>query len=181
MEHAFAMSEEVRAALTFQDYHPQPEIEGVYTRPLKVFRSLEGSFMELLRLRDGTVEGLPQPFEPRQLSLSTAAPGRINAFHLHPKRHQHELWCAVQGLLRVWLVDLRVGSPTEGNRRQVVLSGEEPAFVHVPSGVAHGYRAGPQGAMLLYAATDSFNFEDPNEGRLPWDFFGEGLWEEDRG
>lgn len=91
------------------------------------------------------------------------------------------LTISVQGLLRGWLVDLRVGSPTVGNRRQVVLSAEEPAFLHVPSGVAHGYRAGPQGAILLYAVSDCFSFEDPNEGRLPWDHFGAGLWAEDRG
>jgi dTDP-4-dehydrorhamnose 3,5-epimerase len=181
MDSAMTLSQGARAALTFQTYEPQPPIDGVFVHRLKVFRGLEGDFMELCRLREGQIEGLPQGFEPRQFSLSKAVPGRLNAFHLHPKRPQHELWCVLEGQLRVWLVDLRQGSATEGNRRQVILSGEEPAFLFVPWGVAHGYQAGARGAMLLYASSDTFNFEDPNEGRLPWDHFGAGLWAEDRG
>ena len=181
MEPVFPVSQEVRGALRFQSYAPQPEVEGVFLRPLKVFRSLEGSFMELLRLRGGEAEGLPLPFEPRQLSVSRAEPGRMNAFHLHPRRHQHELWCALEGTMQVWLVDVREDSPTRGHRRQVVLSGEEPALLHIPSGVAHGFRAGSRGVSFLFASSDSFRLDDPNEGRLPWDFFGADLWAEDRG
>ncbi|WP_244403976.1 dTDP-4-dehydrorhamnose 3,5-epimerase family protein [Meiothermus ruber] len=150
-------------------------------QPLQKHRALEGAFMEYLRLKDGRVEGFPLPFEARQISLSWAVPGRINAFHLHPKRTQDELWCVVQGALLVWLVDVRADSPTKGTKRSFLLSGEAPSLLYIPSGVAHGYRAGHQGALLLYAMNDQFNPSDPNEGRLPWDFFGAELWAEDRG
>lgn len=100
--------------------------------------------MEYLRLKDGRVEGFPTPFEARQISLSWAVPGRINAFHLHPKRTQDELWCVVQGALLVWLVDVRADSPTKGTKRSFLLSGEAPSLLYIPSGVAHGYRAGHQ-------------------------------------
>lgn len=168
-------------ALLFQEYAPQPQIEGVFHQPLKKHRSLEGSFMEHLRLTDGQAEGVAAPFEPRQISVSWAAPGRINAFHLHPKRTQDELWCVVEGELQVWLADVREGSPTQGNRRSFLLSGEAPALLHIPSGVAHGYRAGAKGAVLLYAMNSQFDIADPNEGRLPWDFFGPELWADDKG
>jgi dTDP-4-dehydrorhamnose 3,5-epimerase len=85
----------------------------------------------------------------------------------------------VHGELQVWLVDCRAGSG--GTRRQVLLSGEEPAVLVIPPGVAHGYRAGRRGALLLYAADRQFDPDQPNEGRLPWDYFGRELWEEDRG
>ncbi len=176
------LSEEAQGALTFQMYEGQPEIDGVFLHPLTKHRALEGSFSELLRLSEGgTVEALPVPFGVAQLSASTAAPGRINAFHLHPKRVQDELWTVLVGELLVWLIDVREGSPTEGVRRRVILSCESPALLHIPSGVAHGYKAGAQGALLLYAMNSQFDPIDPNEGRLPWDFFGPELWAEDRG
>lgn len=168
-------------ALTFQDYSPQPAIDGVFVAPLTKHRAVDGSFMEYLRLGEGEVEGLETPFEVRQVSLARAAAGRINAFHLHPKEIQNELWTVVDGVMRVWLVDVRADSPTRGVKRQVVLSGEQPALLHIPAGVAHGYKAGPDGALLLYAMDSQFNIDDPNEGRLPWDHFGAELWEEDRG
>ena len=168
-------------ALTFQSYAAQPQIEGVLHKPLKKHRALEGFFMEHLRLTGGKVEGLGADFEVRQVSLSGAVAGRINAFHLHPKEIQDEIWSVVDGVMAVWLVDVRAGSPTLGARRKVILSGEQPAMLYIPSGVAHGYQAGPAGALLLYAMNNQFNPDDPNEGRLPWDYFGPELWEEDHG
>ncbi|HOF17327.1 MAG TPA: dTDP-4-dehydrorhamnose 3,5-epimerase family protein [Phycisphaerae bacterium] len=175
------LSTKAQKELTYQSYGPQPEIDGVFCHPLRKHRQLEGYFMEHLRLTGGAVEGLPVKFELRQLSLAAAEPGRVNAFHLHPKRVQDELWCCVRGRMRVWLADVRAGSPTEGNRRCFLLSEEEPVLLHIPSGVAHGYQAGPDGALLLYAMNSQFQPDDPNEGRLPWDWFGADLWEEDRG
>jgi dTDP-4-dehydrorhamnose 3,5-epimerase len=167
--------------LSFQSYGPAPEIEGVLTKPLKKHRAENGWFMEYLRVSGGEAEGMETRFELRQVSVSHASPGRINAFHIHPKEAQNELWVAIGGQLLVWLVDCRAGSPTEGARRSFLLSGEEPVALYVPAGVAHGYRAGPEGATLLYAMDRQFNAADPNEGRLPWDAFGPELWEEGRG
>ncbi|GAO75696.1 dTDP-4-dehydrorhamnose 3,5-epimerase family protein [Meiothermus ruber] len=175
------LDDKALAHLTYQNYPEAAPIAGVVHQPLQKHRALEGAFMEYLRLKDGRVEGFPLPFEARQISLSWAVPGRINAFHLHPKRTQDELWCVVQGALLVWLVDVRADSPTKGTKRSFLLSGEAPSLLYIPSGVAHGYRAGHQGALLLYAMNDQFNPSDPNEGRLPWDFFGAELWAEDRG
>lgn len=175
------LDEKALKSLTYQNYPEPPPIEGVTQRSLQKHRALEGAFMEYLRLGGGLVEGLPVSFQLRQISLSWAAPGRINAFHIHPKRIQDELWCVVQGALLVWLVDLRDDSPSKGTRRSFLLSGEAPSLLYIPSGVAHGYRAGHQGALLLYATNDPFDPADPNEGRLPWDFFGADLWADDRG
>jgi dTDP-4-dehydrorhamnose 3,5-epimerase len=175
------LSEGAQRALTFQDYPATPPIEGVWTQALRKRRSDNGFFMEVARVTEGAAENLPAPFELRQLSVSRAEPGRINAFHLHPNEPQNELWTVIDGQLKVWLVDLRAGSATEGNRRAVILSGEEPAQLYIPAGVAHGYQAGATGALLLYAMDQQFNLQKPNEGRLPWDFFGAELWAEDRG
>jgi dTDP-4-dehydrorhamnose 3,5-epimerase len=169
-------------SLTFQRYDTQPTIDGVSLLPLIRHRQLEGSFMELLRLGGGQA-ALPGGgvFDVRQISIATAEPGRINAFHVHPKRVQDELWHVSAGRLLVWLVDLRASGKTEGVQRSCLLDGEQPTLLHIPAGVAHGYKAGPAGATLIYAASDQFDAADPNEGRLPWDHFGAELWEADRG
>ena len=181
MSFGIRLSADMAPKVTFQRYDPPPQIEGAFYQPLKKHRALEGWFMEHLRLTAGKVEGLPAPFEARQLSFSRDIPGRINVFHIHPKAVQDELWCVVEGALMVWLVDCREGSPSEGVKRKYVLSGDEPGMLFIPSGVAHGYKAGPEGALLAYAMNSQFSIQDPNEGRLPWDYFGRELWEEDRG
>ncbi len=179
------LSKSATDALTFQTYEPHPEIEGVWMRKLTKRRSDNGFFMEYARLSQGNVKGLPhdftEDFTVRQISVSSAEPGRINAFHIHPREPQNELWTVIQGQLKVWLADCRAGSPTEGNKRPFILNGEEPAQLYIPAGVAHGYQAGVSGATLLYAMDQQFDVEHPNEGRLPWDFFGADLWAEDRG
>lgn len=175
------LMEGVREVLAFQQYPAASRLEGVGLIPLRKHRADNGSFMEVVRVTTGQVEGLGGAFEVRQASVSIAAPGRINAFHIHPRLPQNELWCVVQGLLSVWLVDCRQASSTVGRRRRVVLTSEEPALLSIPAGVAHGYRAGTEGATLLYLMDQQFDPANPNEGRLPWDFFGQQLWEEDRG
>ena len=174
------LSPSVTDALTFQSYAPGPAIKDVWTAPLRKSRSDNGSFMEYVRLSEGHVEDAGG-FTARQISVSEAAPGRVNAFHIHPREPQNELWTVIAGLLKIWLVDLREGSPSEGVKQAFVLTGEAPVRLFIPAGVAHGYRAGREGATLLYVMDKLFDLEHPNEGRLPWDFFGAELWEEDRG
>ena len=183
MEDTFAVRLAVpeRNALTFQRYGPQPDIDGVSFCPLRKHLELSGWFMEHLRVTDGRIDTLSAAFELRQISFSRAMPGRINAFHIHPKRPQDELWCVVQGCLMVWLVDCREESPTLGIKCRHILQSEQPGLLYIPSGVAHGYRAGPDGALLVYATTCQFDPADPNEGRLRWDHFGASLWDDDRG
>ena len=168
-------------SMTFQSYQEFAKIQGVYTHRLKKHRSLEGDFMEYMRLTAGSLEGVEEPFEVRQISLSWAIPHRINAFHIHPREVQDELWCALSGSMLVWLVDIRKDSPSSAVKQRFLLSSEEPVLLHIPSGVAHGYKSGPEGALLLYTMNSQFDPADPNEARLPWDHFGGELWEQDRG
>lgn len=178
---AVPLSDVIGGALWFQSYEPQRPIADVTVTPLKKHRGENGWFMELWRAEGGVPEGGPPGFEVRQLSAAWADPYRLNAFHLHPKIPQREVWMVARGELNVWLVDCRRGSSTEGVRQRVLLSSEEPAMLHIPAGVAHGYRAGGEGALLIYGMDQQFDRDDPNEGRLPWDFFGAELWEEDVG
>lgn len=172
---------EAQAALRFETYPNQPAIDGVWLQALHKHRGENGWFMEYARVTTGSVQNLPVDFDLRQVSISHAAPHRINAFHIHTKLPQNELWTVVHGQLTVWLIDLRATSSSARARRRVTLTGEQPAQLFIPAGVAHGYQAGAGGATLIYAMDQQFDLQDPNEGRLPWDFFGADLWAEDRG
>lgn len=179
--HKIKLDKQFADQLSFESYPAAPHIDGVWFHALKKNRSENGAFMEYVRLDDQGVQGLPGQLLPRQISVSWASPKRINAFHVHVKEEQNEIWCVLQGQLMIWLVDCREGSPTLGMKRKLIFSGEQPMMVYIPSGVAHGYQAGDNGAMLLYTMDGQFNINDPNEGRLPWNFFGEDLWAEDMG
>jgi dTDP-4-dehydrorhamnose 3,5-epimerase len=173
--------QEAQAKLEFETYPPEPQIAGVWLNPLRKNRSENGWFMEYARISNGRVQNLPSTLEIKQISVSNAEANRINAFHIHTKLEQNEIWTVIQGQLLIWLVDLRKGSSTTGIKRKVILSSEQPMQLYIPSGVAHGYKAGPEGGTLLYAMDQHFNLADPNEGRLAWDFFGMELWLENRG
>ncbi len=172
---------ELQPHLTFETYPAATEISGVWVQALRKNRSENGWFMEYVRVNDGQTQNTPQPLELRQISVSSAEPGRVNAFHIHTKLIQNEIWTVIQGQLTVWLVDCRKDSSTAGVKRRVILSGEQPTQLYIPAGVAHGYMAGSSGATLLYAMDQQFDMADPNEGRLPWDAFGAELWAENRG
>lgn len=179
--HKIELASEYANILKFEAYPAAPKIEGVWVHALKKNRSENGAFMEYARLDDMGVEGLPGNLLPRQISVSWAAPKRINAFHIHVKDVQNEIWSVLSGQLMIWLVDCRATSPTLGVKRKLVFSSEQPMMVYIPSGVAHGYQASENGAILLYTMDAQFDLSSPNEGRLPWDHFGEELWAENRG
>lgn len=172
---------DIETVLSFESYPTALEIAGVWTKDLRKNRSENGWFMEYARLAEGHIQNLPTPLEIRQISISQAEPNRINAFHIHTKLEQNELWTVIQGQLMVWLVDCRKDSSTAGVKRKLVLSGEQPIQVYIPAGVAHGYKAGTAGAILAYVMDQQFNISEPNEGRISWSTFGHTLWEEDKG
>jgi dTDP-4-dehydrorhamnose 3,5-epimerase len=175
------LAPEFQSILKFEAYPAAPQIDGVWLHPLRKNRSENGWFMEYARIKDAKIENTPTALEPRQISVSSAEAGRINAFHIHTKLEQNEIWTVIHGQLMVWLVDCRAGSATAGVKRKVILSGEQPLQLYIPSGVAHGYKAGSTGAILLYTMDQQFELTDPNEGRLPWNQFGNDLWMEDLG
>lgn len=178
---AVPLCPEFEESLSFQSYGSPVRIDGVWIHPLSKLRSSNGSFMEVLRLDSKGIEGLPTTMDLKQVNVSWAEPGRLNAFHIHVRERQDEVWTVVGGSLLVWLVDMRQASSTARFRRSIVLSAEQPVLLHIPSGVAHGYKAGPQGATLLYFMSAQFNPADPNEGRIPWDRFGKEIWKDDQG
>jgi dTDP-4-dehydrorhamnose 3,5-epimerase len=136
-------------------------IEGVVFKKLEKHCDDRGTFMEIVRDDEGLLEQFGQ------LSVSMSYPGVIKAFHYHD--HQDDLWHFVSGNTQVVLHDLRRSSPTFGQTDVYYMGEENPSILLIPKGVAHGYRVlGNKPAVIVYLTTRSYNREQPDEHRLPW-------------
>lgn len=151
-------------------------IEGVMVKTLRKHADQRGYFIETLKRGDRDDQG--RPFVPEhgfaQMSRSLAyarggnPPELIKAFHWH--RRQWDYWDFVCGNVRVVLVDLREGSPTEGRIQTLVLGEHAPRMVAIPPYVAHGYQAlDLRDVVLYYYVTEPYDPTAPDEGRIAYD------------
>jgi dTDP-4-dehydrorhamnose 3,5-epimerase len=138
-------------------------IAGVKVEPFPLFPDDRGYFLEVHRMGRGLAGAFPP--ETTQVSAALNYPGTVKAFHFH--LHQHDCWAAVNGMLQVALVDLRLGSPTYGARNTLYVGPLRPWQILIPPGVGHGYKViGGKDAMLVYLTDRFYNPKD--EGRIPY-------------
>lgn len=95
--------------------------------------------------------------KPKQANLSVSKKGVLRGLHYH--HQQTDYWFCVRGGVRVMLVDLRQGSPTWRESYTTELYEDDPQLLVIPSGVAHGYYALSNMALIyfvdaLYDGTD---------------------------
>ena len=138
-------------------------IDGVQIEPIKVFPDDRGYFLEVLRMDQKLMQGLPTA--TTQISAALSYPGTIKAFHFH--RHQTDVWTVASGMLQVALVDLRKPSPTYGRRNTLYVGDLRCWQIRIPPGVGHGYKVIGNGPAVLVYATDRF-YNPADEGRIPY-------------
>ncbi|HJO26221.1 MAG TPA: dTDP-4-dehydrorhamnose 3,5-epimerase family protein [Planctomycetota bacterium] len=169
------------AAYSVQDYGGSPSIEGVELIPLRRFNDDGGSMTELARLDGGAHEAV-EGFDARQMNYSVLEPQAIKAFHLH--RRQTDVWFVPPSdKIMLVLADVRAGSASEGVVQRIMLGDGNSRLVRIPPGVAHGcrnLRPHAPGAIIYFVDVQFAVGEDCDEGRLPWDHFGEQVWEVER-
>ena len=137
-------------------------IDGVKIKQLKTWADDRGFFREVLRVDESISATI------KQTSVTVTYPGVIKAFHWHKK--QDDFWYVAKGMARVALYDQRDGSPTKGEKQEVVIGEHNPVGVFIPRGVAHGYQVlGNEPVLLFYHTTECYNPKDPDEHRIPWD------------
>jgi len=94
-------------------------------------------------------------------------PGRLSAWHTH--RRQTDSIFVLSGRLLLVLYDNREGSPTHGNIMSLRLDEKDPMLVRIPPLVWHGVKALLGAASFLNIISHPYNYEDPDEWRLPPD------------
>jgi dTDP-4-dehydrorhamnose 3,5-epimerase len=137
-------------------------IDGVNLKHLKVIPDERGWLMEILRCDDEAFQKFGQVY------LTTAYPGVVKAWHYHKK--QTDTFTCIHGMMKVALYDAREGSPTKKSLMELFIGDKNPLLVTVPPGVYHGFKAiGNRTAFFLSIPDLPFNYEDPDEFRLPPD------------
>ena len=137
-------------------------IEGVKVKKLVRHTDDRGFFQEILRGDDGLLEKFGQ------VSMAKTYPGAIKAFHYHEK--QDDLWFFPMGNAQAVLYDRRENSSTYRETNVFYQGEDNPLLLLIPKGVAHGYRTlGQEPAIVIYITSVSYDPNDPDEKRLPYD------------
>lgn len=136
-------------------------IGGVKFKKIIKHNDDRGFFAELIRDDEDLLEHFGQ------LSWSMSYPGVIKAFHYHDE--QDDIWFFPSGNAQVVLHDLRMDSDTYRVTDVFYMGEENPVALLIPKGVAHGYRVlGQKPLTIIYMTTKSYNHQNPDEKRIPW-------------
>jgi len=137
-------------------------IEGVVLKQLRVIPDERGRLMEILRCDESLYEKFGQVY------MTTTYPGVVKAWHFHKKQDDNA--AVIRGMLKIVLYDDRHGSRTCGELNEFFLGEHNPALVHIPKGVYHGWKCiGSHEAFVVNCVTEPYNREEPDEFRLPFD------------
>ena len=106
---------------------------------------------------------------PEMSYVSITYPGIIRAWHRH-SRGQIDHFVVPRGKIKVGIYDDRDGSPTQGELDTYIIGEGAKKAIRVPGDCWHGFKAvGDERAILLNFPTKLYDYDDPDEERLPYD------------
>ena len=137
--------------------HPST-LPGVVVIEPRVFRDDRGFFLESFNAPRFATFGLPEVF--LQDNHSRSQRGVLRGLHYQLRRPQGKLVGVVRGAVFDVAVDIRVGSPHFGKWFGTVLREEEPRYLWIPPGFAHGFCVLSDVADFVYKCTDVYVPDD---------------------
>ena len=140
-------------------------IQGLLTIAPKVFGDNRGYFFESFNknLFDSYVPNVNFVQDNQSLSHK----GVLRGLHFQsPPFEQGKLVRVIQGSVLDVAVDIRQNSPTYGQYKSVVLSGEDNLQFWIPSGFAHGFLTLEDNTIFSYKCTGPYS--KASEGALLW-------------
>jgi dTDP-4-dehydrorhamnose 3,5-epimerase len=139
-------------------------IEGVEVRDLQVNADERGHLVEIFR----DDWDLYDP-EPAMSYYSMSYPGVVRAWHRH-ERGQIDHFVCPKGRIKIGIYDDRDGSATRGDLDSFVIGEHSQQVVRIPGDCWHGFKAiGDEPAFLINFPTNLYDYENPDEERLPPD------------
>jgi len=130
-------------------------VEGILRFPLQRYEDERGWLMEIRR-----ESALPKP--TRQTNVSFSRAGVIRGLHYH-ERGQDDLFCCLQGMARVVVLDRRTGEAFTED-----IGAGNPVALYIPGRHAHGFEALTD-LVFCYHVTEEYDPADPDEHGIPWD------------
>jgi len=142
------------------------EIEGVIIRELKRIPDERGTIMHGLR-SDTLLNDFGEVYFKKLYA------GVINGWHLHKTLFLN--YICILGMIKLVLYDMRDGSPTKGNLKEVFLGDDNYCLVHIPPGIANGSKglASPF-SIMVNIASEPHNPDlkylriDPHSSEIPY-------------
>ncbi len=139
-------------------------INGVEIRDLQVNADDRGHLVEMFR--EDWDEFDP---EPAMSYYSMSYPGVIRAWHRHTRGQVDHFVCP-QGRIKIGIYDDREDSSTKGEINSFVIGEHKQQVVRIPGDCWHGFKViGNRQAILINLPTNLYDYEDPDEDRLPYD------------
>lgn len=142
------------------------DIEGPTLLAPPKFGDHRGFFVE--RFRADTFESIVPGHPLIQDNFSRSAHGVLRGLHYQWEPAQGKLVTCTRGAILDVAVDIRKDSKTYGQHVMVPLNENEPAWLWVPKGFAHGFLVtGEAGADVWYKVDGYYN--PKCEGAIRWD------------
>ncbi|MFC6724370.1 dTDP-4-dehydrorhamnose 3,5-epimerase family protein [Halobium palmae] len=139
-------------------------IDGVEVRELQVNADERGHLVEIFR--EDWEEYDP---EPAMSYYSMSYPGVVRGWHRHTRGQVDHFVCP-SGRIKVGIYDDREGSSTRGEVQKLVIGEHDQRVVRIPGACWHGFKVvGDERALLINMPTNLYDYEDPDEERLPPD------------
>ena len=133
-------------------------LPGVLVIEPRVFRDDRGFFLESFNADRFAQHALPTVF--RQDNHSHSMKGVLRGLHYQLRRPQGKLVSVIRGRVFDVAVDIRRGSPTFGKWYGTVLTEEDPRYLWIPPGFAHGFCTLSDVADFVYKCTEVYVGED---------------------
>lgn len=146
----------------------QEILPGCFLLEPTCFRDSRGKFVKTYH--EGLYKTLGIHLEIREEFYSVSQKGVVRGMHFQSPPYEHDklVYC-IGGAVRDVLLDLRKGSGY-GGIASVILSADNINLIYIPKGIAHGFVALTEGALMLYK-TNSVHEPEGDKGIL-WNSFG---------
>lgn len=144
-------------------------LEGCFeVRPFCI-KDVRGTFVKTYQSH--LFKGLGLPTDWREEYYSSSHRGVIRGMHFQSPPYDHEklVYC-MQGRVLDVVVDLRKGSSTYGSHVAVELDASCGHGLMIPKGMAHGFLALSEEALMAYKVTSAY--EPSSDMGIRWDSFG---------
>lgn len=144
-------------------------LPGCFLVRPRVITDNRGSFVKTFHAPDFEALSLRTDWKEEYCSSSRVGVVRGMHFQLPPADHAKLVYCVGGEVLDV-VLDLRHGSPTQGQHRSFTLSAENGMGLYIPTGCAHGFVATRSPSAMYYKVT-SVHSPDHDSG-IAWNSFG---------